>query len=82
MAWVETSQALRWSDSGTLWHHLAPVSNGLDTSIPLLHHTSVVLPSLMPFLSLVFSSTHITQIENRTGQSEKAGDERRAERIE
>lgn len=68
MTWVEASQALRWSDSGTAWHHLAPVSNGLDTSIPLLRHNRPALPSLMSslYVSAPSSHTHITNTRQST----------------
>lgn len=68
MTWAGASQALRWSDSGTAWHHLAPVSNGLDTSIPLPRHNGLALPSLMASLSacaFLFPHTH-THTTNTT----------------
>lgn len=80
MTWVEASVALRWSDSRTVWHHLAIVSNGLDSPIPLHHHNGMAQPSLMLSRSVSASLTQKPQTHNRaTGPqaTEKAAAERR-----
>lgn len=81
MTWVEASMALRWAGSRTVWHHLASVSNGLNTSFPLLHHSGTALPSLMLSVSVSASLSHTentnTQQTEGPQQTEKAGAERR-----
>lgn len=71
--------ALRWASS-TVWHHLASVSNGLNTSFPLLHHSGTAVPSLMLSVSVSASLSHTenTNTQQTEGpQTEKVDAERR-----
>lgn len=72
MTWAEASPVLKRSDSGTTWLHLAPVSNGLDTFVALLHHKGHAPASFMPphFVSAALTHTHIPQTQHMGKQKQ------------